>query len=428
MCDELFTVRLEFFSKIVHDCKTSSFFSFMFSLDFFLCQFVLDNQCFERSLSNSRDASFFMFREVAKFLHKLCVRCLVGRCVPTSDDWFGLMSIHLESQEALLPKDFLERMRLYSKVESALKKRAARVLSDKKADKAKIDQLAGELLTSFCDTARNYLMFLIGGIKKKVNSSAVTIQGLACFDPYVLLTAKSEFAIKCFVSLYRAFKLRGWLGDVGEQVYLDEYLELRTDLQQAGTSLASSPNVIHDVIDYLVDSPHLQKRKHMVHFFKLSCLCLTSSSPDPVVIKYKEIDTTNPRCRLTDAILPVQSFLSVVPQSVPLCVSESGLDNFQRLIVDFGLSGFAVDYDPWRDVDYFGRKQFHSGFSSAYKRVLEGRKVSVSRSTSRSVKSAKLSPLKPAARTNLETCFGNLSGSEISQTLKELRPGSSKDN
>ena len=124
----------------------------------------------------------------------------------------------------------------------------------------------------------------------------------------------------------------------------------------------------------------------------------------------------------------MQSFLSVVPQSVPLCVSESGLDNFQRLSVDFGLSGFAVDYDPWRDVDYFGRKQFHSGFSSAYKRVLEGRKVSVGRGTSRSVKSSKLSPLKPAARTNLETCFGNLSGSEISQTLKELRPGSSKDN
>ena len=103
--------------------------------------------CFEHSLSNKRDAGFYVYGQLARFNHKLCVRCQIERCVPQDDDWTGLLSLHIVGQEVLLPDDFLHRLILTSKVEAALRKRAAAEVSNKKLYRSIFDELVVELQT-----------------------------------------------------------------------------------------------------------------------------------------------------------------------------------------------------------------------------------------------------------------------------------------
>ena len=60
------------------------------------------------------------------------MRCLVTSSIPSSTDWYGLLSLHIESQRVLLPNDFLQRLNLTAKVDSAIKKKAEQESSEKK--------------------------------------------------------------------------------------------------------------------------------------------------------------------------------------------------------------------------------------------------------------------------------------------------------
>ena len=132
------------------------------------------------------------------------------------------------------------------------------------------------------------------------------LKGMACFDPYVMTTMPLEFASRCFNELYRGFKLRGWLPESSEQMYRDEYLAVLSHLRGTKTSLSSSSNVVHDVVDFMCNLPAVRERHHILHLFRLSCLCLTDKSSAMPVVKFGDISTDNLRCRSIDVILPVQ--------------------------------------------------------------------------------------------------------------------------
>ena len=67
------------------------------------------------------------------------------------------------------------------------------------------------------------------------------------------------------------------------------------------------------------------------------------------------IDTSGLQSRMADVVLPCQSYLLAVPDSLTVCCTEPNLDKFSQLSASFGQSGFATDYDPWFYVDGFGR-------------------------------------------------------------------------
>ena len=377
--------------------------------------------CFDRSLRNKRDAGFYIFGQLARFIHKLCVRCLVDRCIPSDDDWTGLLGLHLEGQEALLADDFLHRLNLTSKLDQSLKIKAVSDLSDKKLDHARVDSLRSSMRTEFCDLARHYYLFLIEGVRKHVTMTTNNVRGMASFDPHVMYEMPLDFATKCFAELYRGFRLRGWVQDAGEQTCRDEYIAVLTHLRGSRVSLTSTPTALHDLVDFLSKLPALRERKHVFHLFKLSCLCLTDMSPNLPLVTFGNVSTANPSCRSTDVILPVQSLLANLPQSVPVCTTDKALEEFSKLCMDFIEDGLDASYDPWRSVHLFGRSKIHKRLSSSYKQLLS-RKSRPKKSSGRPEGgvASTLAPLRGSQRVRPGTCFGSLSKSLVAQSAASL--------
>ena len=70
-----------------------------------------------------------------------------------------------------------------------------------------------------------------------------------------------------------------------------------------------------------------------------------------------------------------------VPDSVTHCCNEiNNMSEFSLLSADFGYSAFTDEYDPWTFVDTFGRARFYKSLLSFYKTVVDGPRVSASRS------------------------------------------------
>ena len=173
-------------------------------------------------------------------------------------------------------------------------------------------------------------------------------------------------------------------------------------------ALSSSPSAIHDVIDFPSALPALKERKHISHVFRLSCSCLTNQAPSLPTVSFGNISTSNLSRRSIDVILTVQSL--------------------STLCLDFGETGLDPSYDPWQSVDYFGRSKIHKKLSASYKRLLERR------SSPRQVRarpiggtSSELSPLRASRRIRQNQCFGSVSKSEITRSVRGLRQGSSNE-
>ena len=116
----------------------------------------------------------------------------------------------------------------------------------------------------------------------------------------------------------------------------------------------------------------LHTHEHLCYLFKLSCLCITSVSPEYPPVSLGKIDTKGLQSRLADVILPCQSYLSTVPDSLVACCSESRLEKFFELSSTFGQTAFTADYDPWTFVDSFGRSAIYKTLVTSYRSVLAG--------------------------------------------------------
>ena len=106
-------------------------------------------------------------------------------------------------------------------------------------------------------------------------------------------------------------------------------------------------------------------RKHLFYVFQLSCLCLTSQLPELPTIKFPGVDCSDPRSRLFDVIMPAQSYLANVANSVAVCTTEASLGTFKDLEARF--SSGNVPGDPWSHVDSFGKSNFHKILVTVYK-------------------------------------------------------------
>ena len=117
-----------------------------------------------------------------------------------------------------------------------------------------------------------------------------------------------------------------------------------------------------DLIDFLINLDFMQEHSHLLYLFKLSCLCVTSNSPRYPVVTVGSLSTSNYQSRLTDVVLPVQSYLSGVPDSVAFCSNESNLSEFSLLSASFGRSALSSSYDPWTFIDEFGRGKIYKTY------------------------------------------------------------------
>ena len=387
-----------------------------------------DVTCFQRSVSNCRDASFSVCGQISRFVFKLCSRCFSADSYPSETEWYDLITYKVASGSFLNTEQFLHRLKLTSRVSSACKLKAERVHFGKQADKAVIAKTADDLKEEFADKAKKYVRFFLEGFLNQSGVASDIVKGLACFDPYVLFKTPHEFSTSCFEQLYTSFRLRRWVLSSNASLCREQYLELIDYLRNLYPSTVDPVAAVPDLIDFMVNLTFLQNRPNLLHLFRLSCLCLTNSVTDLPPVVFGEVDTSKPHCRLTDVILPAQSFLSGVPESISVVTSDSNLTSFLTLSTSFGRSAFAENYDPWQSVDNFGRARIYRALLSAAKTKKEGPKVVPSPVGSDAGSSvADASMVKAPGRLNRKRLFGSTPEAEVAEEVNKLRQCFSKE-
>ena len=404
-----------------------TFWSFIFSSDSPLYMWCLDVKCFERSLSGQADASFFTFGQFCRFLRKLCSRAVLPKCIPGDMDWTGMLYLCPDDLKLLSCRDFLHRLKLVTDIDLVCKAKIRQSRSDPNISANEFSGLLVAERDNFATKARGYFVFLLETILRDVHLTADIVHGLACFDPHTLVSLPMEQVTFCFGALFQAFALRGWVQRSSEADYRDEYMEFVDHFRANFPQLKDVPGQMKDMVGFLVALPALRSRKSLFHLFRLSCLCLTESGIELPAIKFHEVDTSKPKCRFTDMLLPAQSYLANCSQSVSYCTSESSIAKFREMDSQFSSGQFAGD--PWTHVDAFGRSAFQKSLMTTFKglkptpvKVIAGpsRCSSVSSTAGHKVVRESGSSQKPAF-------FGSIIATETSKAEESPKEGSSKD-
>ena len=125
-------------------------------------------------------------------------------------------------------------------------------------------------------------------------------------------------------------------------------------------------------MEFFITLPFLRTRPYLFHLFRLSCLCLTSESPELPKITLGSTNNSKLECILSEVFFPVQSYLTDVPSGAAVCVEAASLANFSEVEAQFGDNGFPDTYDPWCSVDFFGRSEILQKFRTVFGNVSGG--------------------------------------------------------
>ena len=259
-----------------------------------------------------------------------------------------------------------------NKVSKASKLKSEGIHSGKKVDKSVIQKTAESIKNDFVQSCQKYLQFLIGGVLHQAGLCSNLVRGLAAFDPYIMVKRPTEVALRHFDLLYRTFQLRSWVSPANASACRDEYVELLDHLKASTLPSFDVSQGSVDVIDFLVNLDFMQDHDRLLYLFKLSCLCITSESPQYPTVSIGAASTSNFQNRLMDVVLPAQSYLSGVPDSIAFCTSDPNLANFSLLSASFGQTALSASYDPWTYVDEFGRNKIYKSLLSSYRSALSG--------------------------------------------------------
>ena len=196
--------------------------------------------------------------------------------------WTGrpLRTYEAKHLRQLSSRDFLTRLKLKEDLGAACLSRVQKESSEKKPSAADLEAAVEAIRNDCAAKARGYLVFLLKAFLSDISLNAGIVKGMSSFDPFVLLNLPHDQATYCFSALYRSFSLRGWLADSSETEARDEYIEFLEALRKSYPAMKDTPEVIVDVVSFLKDLPEMRARKHLFHIFRLSCLCLTSNSPE----------------------------------------------------------------------------------------------------------------------------------------------------
>ena len=303
-------------------------------------------------MSGRRDRGFYTFRQLCQYLLTLARRCASPKGIPPEDQWSEILELDLKRVAALSVSEFITRIKLGTKLDSACKAKAERDVKDKQTEGLPLDALSGKHKEEFGRAARSYVTHLFNSMQHQTSLTTDLVRGLGSFDLETLLTGSIEHAMYCHRQLFTSFRLRGYFSLDQECPCSEEYRSFVDVMRQTFPDLIQPTLFVKDTVDFLVAQVSLTSRPLLYKLFRLACLCLDEPLP---VVTFGSVNTEDPTCSQVDVILPVQSYFRNVPRGVETVTSEQSISKFLLLDPDFGRQGLSDVYCPWLSVDYFGR-------------------------------------------------------------------------
>ena len=237
-----------------------------------------------------------------------------------------------------------------------------------------------------------------------------------------------DVALRHFDILYSTFSLRSWVSSTNESLCRDQYMQLLDHLRTAYSPDFDITSVSCDLIEFLSELEFLRDRSCLFYLVKICCLCATTVSPTYPDVTFGTVSTAGRHSRLTDVILPVQSYMSNVRDAVASCSDDRNLAKFIDFSSSFGRSAFAPDYDPWSYVDTFGRSKIYKSLLASYRVTLSSPQKALVRIAPDDVHSvADTSAVKAPSSTKRRKMERRASRSSSSSAVGADEPGSSKN-
>ena len=314
-------------------------------------------------MSGRRDRGFHTFRQLCQYLLTLARRCASPKGIPPEDQWSEILELDLKRVAALSVSEFITRIKLGTKLDSACKAKAGRDVKDKQTEGLPLDALSGKHKEEFGRAARSYVTHLFNSMQHQTSLTTDLVRGLGPFDLETLLTGPIEHAMYCHRQLFTSFRLRGYFSLDQECPCSEEYRSFVDVMRQTFPDLIQPTLFVKDTVDFLVAQVSLTSRPLLYKLFRLACLCLDEPFESLPVVTFGSVNTEDPTCSQVDVILPVQSYFRNVPRGVETVTSEQSISKFLLLEPDFGTQGLSDVYCPWLSVDYFGRTNFWSSWT-----------------------------------------------------------------
>ena len=387
-----------------------------------------DVASFPVNLQHRRDSSFYLCGEVCQFLSLLCSRVYTPDTVPLANAWFLLLRFQTSEATFLDGEEYLIRLRLSHKVSSASKAKAEGMHFGKKSERPAILVTTETVKSDFVKDSQQYIQYLINEVLRQTGLTTNIVKGMAAFDPLILFKRPMEIALRHFDILYSTFSLSSWVSSANESLCRDQYMQLLDHLRTTYDPDFDISSVSADLIEFLSELEFLRNRSCLSYLFKLCCLCATTASPTYPDVTFGTISTAGRHNRLTDVILPSQSYVANVRDAVAFCSDNGNLSKFIDFSSSFGRSAFASDYDPWTYVDNFGRSKIYKSLLASYRTALSTPQKTLVRSAPEDQSSvADTSAVKAPSSTKRRKMERRASRASSSSTAGASEPGSSKD-
>ena len=241
------------------------------------------------------------------YLFKLGNRCIKPKSLHQESDLCGILSVSASDARALAIPDFLARSKLDQRLNVACKIKAEKDLSGKPGSKANLRKAIKENKEEFGRLGRSYVSYLFHAAQSNLQLTSDIVKGLASFNLDIMFCAPLGQTLYCFKQLFRCFQLRNYLQPDDESLCTEEYLSFLCDLRKEMPGLSQPRVIIIDAISFISRHEALQARPHLLRIFRLRCLCLEESYNGIPIVKFGPVSTDDPKSKLIDTILPVQS-------------------------------------------------------------------------------------------------------------------------
>ena len=323
-------------------------------MDFLLCNvfLFLDTTSFVPTLVERRDHGFHIYRQLCLYLFKLGRRCIKPKSLPQESDLFGILSVFSSDARALAIPDSLARSKLDQRLNVACKLKAEKDLSGKPRSRTNLPNVIKENNNEFGRLGCSYVAYLFHAAQSNLQLTSDIVKGLGSFDLDMYCAPLGQ-AFYCFKQLFRCFQLRNYFQPDDESLCTEEYLSILDELRKEMPELRQPRVIITDAVSFISRHDALQSRPHLLRIFRISCLCLDESYTGMPIVKFGPVSTDDPKSKLIDTILPVQSFFINVGRGIDALTTSSSASDFLALESTFKDTAFSDTYNPWAGLDHF---------------------------------------------------------------------------